>query len=134
MSYATPMPPYFPVALAQMSVGRRSSARTRSTGDTSAGAFVFSVLPSGPVTAAVPPVLADGAVGTAGAFEHDANMAAAARQIPTRTSNFINDVSKLWLAECCETGGWEPLALAIAGKDCIRKQDAVELNRRLQRD
>jgi hypothetical protein len=49
----------------------------------------FRVEPSAAVAALGAPWLADGAVGASGDFEHAAEIVKAARQIPTRISNFI---------------------------------------------
>jgi hypothetical protein len=55
---------------------------------TSAGGLNFRVEPSAPAALGAPRV-ADGAVGTTGDCEHAAEIINAAREIPTRISNFM---------------------------------------------
>src|SRR5918993_933056 len=110
------MPAYFDCAFAHTSVGRRSSARLRSIGVTSAGALNFRVEPSAAAALGASLVAAEGAVGASGDFEQAAEIVKAARQIPTRKSNFINRSPRCWLAECCEGQGLGTTGTHIAAR------------------
>src|SRR5436190_21159453 len=88
------MPPYLPCEFTQISVGRRSSARTPSTGDTSGGADTFSVVPSAAAVSALgTPTNAEGAVIGCGVELQATPAINKARHEPTR-KNFIKQISR----------------------------------------
>src|SRR5690242_2366502 len=94
MSYARPMPAYLPSALVHTSVGRRSSARTPSVGETSPGGLTLIVLPSAAaVAAATVDCVADGEVAVCVDCVQATPAINRARLEPRR-KNFIKQVSK----------------------------------------
>src|SRR5918993_5528798 len=97
------MASYLPLEFSQINVGRRSSAREPSTGDTRAGAVTLSVDPSAAL-ATEPPTTAEGEVMDCEACVQPSPRVSKARPVPSR-NNFIQQISKVRPAElqrCCK--------------------------------
>ena len=117
---------------AHRSVGRRSSARTRSTGETSAGALNFRVEPSAPAALGAALVAADGAVGgLRGLRAYAAEIVKAARRYTDHENqtSISTVLQRCWLAECCERQGAGNHRHSHRRQDCIRSSGATDLNR-----